>query len=171
MMDFKYTLKQEELKDYYATSLLYDAEVNKFHWKLRLFVPAGILLFLALAAKTITIWGVGLALIILWIIIADKVLFAKYKKVLIDKYTDPTRLKLTEMHVVLSDKGLYLNGDKQEIYDYALYENLVVVILQNKANILIPLRLFDSKEKIDELVKNIESLCPLYASKGGSHES
>ncbi len=171
MMDFKYTLKQEELKDYYATSLLYDAEVNKFHWKLRLFVPAGILLFLALAAKTIMIWAIGLALIILWIIIADKVLFAKYKKVLIDKYTDPTRLKLTEMHVVLSDKGLYLNGDKQEIYDYALYENLVVVILQNKANILIPLRLFDSKDKFDELVKNIESFCPLYASKGGDHES
>ena len=47
MIDLKYTLKQDELREYYETALMNDAEINKFHWKLRLFVPAGILLFLA----------------------------------------------------------------------------------------------------------------------------
>ena len=171
MIDLKYTLKQEELKDYYETSLLYDTEINKFHWRLRLFVPVGILLFLVLAAKTILVWSIGVALIILWIIIADKVLFTKYKKVLIEKYTDPTKLKLSEMHVVLSEQGMFVNGAKQEIYDYALYTNMIVVIFQNQTNILVPLRIFESKDKINEFIQNIEHICPLYASKGESHES
>lgn len=171
MIDLKYTLKQEELKEYYETSLLYDAEVNKFHWRLRLFVPVGILLFLVLAAKTILVWSIGIALIILWIIIADKVLFKKYKKVLIEKYTDPTKLKLSEMHVVISDKGMFVNGVEQKIYDYALYTNMIVIIFQNQTNILVPLRIFESKDQTNEFIQNIEAICPLYASKGEIHES
>ena len=147
MIDLKYTLKQDELREYYETALMNDAEINKFHWKLRLFVPVGILLFLALAANTVLIWGIGIALIVLWIIIADTVLFKKYKKVLIGKYTDPDKLKLSEMHVVLSGKNIFVNGIEQKVYDYALFEHMIVIIFQNKTNILVPERVFNNEEE------------------------
>ena len=157
MIDLKYTLKQDELREYYETALMNDAEINKFHWKLRLFVPAGILLFLALAANTI-----GIVLIVLWIIIADTVLFKKYKKVLIGKYTDPGKLKLSEMHVVLSDKNIFVNDTEQKVYDYALFEHMIVIIFQNKTNILVPERVFKSEEERKTFIEGIHEICPLY---------
>ena len=162
MIDLKYTLKQDELREYYETALMNDAEINKFHWKLRLFVPAGILLFLALAANTIVIWGIGIVLIVLWIIIADTVLFKKYKKVLIGKYTDPGKLKLSEMHVVLSDKNIFVNDTEQKVYDYALFEHMIVIIFQNKTNILVPERVFNNKEERKTFIEGIHEICPLY---------
>ena len=162
MIDLKYTLKQDELREYYETALMNDAEINKFHWKLRLFVPAGILLFLALAANTIVIWGIGIVLIVLWIIIADTVLFKKYKKVLIGKYTDPGKLKLSEMHVVLSDKNIFVNGTEQKVYDYALFEHMIVIIFQNKTNILVPERVFNNEEERKTFIEGIHEICPLY---------
>ena len=32
MIDLKYTLKQDELREYYETALMNDAEINKFHY-------------------------------------------------------------------------------------------------------------------------------------------
>ena len=48
---------------------------------------------------------------------------------------------------------------------------MIVIIFQNQTNILVPLRIFESKDKTNEFIQNIESICSLYASKGESHES
>ena len=105
MIDLKYTLKQDELRDYYETALMNDAEINKFHWKLRLFVPVGI---------------------------------------------------------VLSDKNIFVNGTEQKVYDYALFEHMIVIIFQNKTNILVPERVFNNEEERKTFIEGIHGICPLY---------
>ena len=86
----------------------------------------------------------------------------KYKKVLIGKYTDPDKLKLSEMHVVLSDKNIFVNGTEQKVYDYALFEHMIVIIFQNKTNILVPERVFNNEEERKTFIEGIHGICPLY---------
>ena len=94
--------------------------------------------------------------------IYKEMLKGKYKKVLIGKYTDPDKLKLSEMHVVLSDKNIFVNGTEQKVYDYALFEHMIVIIFQNKTNILVPERVFNNKEERKTFIEGIHEICPLY---------
>ena len=162
MDDFKYTLKIDDLKEYYLTAMQNDSEIIKFHWRLRLFIPVGIFLFLAFTARKVWTWMIGIALVILWLVLADKVLFEKYKNTLLKKYLDPSKMNLTEMHIHLTEKSLYVNGKEQIVYDYAIFESMIVIILQNKTNILVPIGIFEDTQKLETFMNKIRKLSPLY---------
>ena len=46
--------------------------------------------------------------------------------------------------------------------DYALFEHMIVIIFQNKTNILVPERVFNNKEERKTFIEGIHEICPLY---------
>lgn len=69
-MELHYILTKEDISAYYEALLENDDSTFAFRWRLRLFLPLGIVVFLIFFSQAAYWWLVGAGLSAVWILIA-----------------------------------------------------------------------------------------------------
>lgn len=156
-MKFTYTLEEDDLKEYYQEALKNDKQIRGFRWKLRiagLVGGAAVLFFNKLDSKWL---AVTLGLMVLWELIVDLILFPGYIKRVSKPMLEAARGTMQEMTLEVTDKFTSVDGRKKMIIDCAVFPTLVVLILSDKTNVIIPNRVLDNDVNVlNELVDTVE---------------
>ncbi|MBR6958747.1 MAG: hypothetical protein IKH73_09930 [Erysipelotrichaceae bacterium] len=156
-MKFKYTLEDDDLKEYYHYALKGDKQVRNFHIRLLLAGLAGGAA-MVLFNKLNTTWIlISVALIALWIGIVELVIFPVYLKKITESYLQKTKGGLKEMTVEVTETQTTVDGKKKFLIDCAVMPTLVVLVFKDGSNVIIPNRVLDNDINVlNQLTDTVE---------------
>lgn len=160
-MKLTYKLTKEELGSYYKKMLEDDDSVFKFRWRLRLIMPAAIIILTFIVNKGILSWLLAAAVCGLWIWIADDLLYPKYEKRVIGAYLKKTD-EFQNLEVEITEQVLKVNNAVLHPVSCIRLENMILIISDRQTNLLIPDRVLDK----DQSAKIESSLTKLMKDGG-----
>lgn len=144
-MKLAYKLKKDELSSYYRKMLEDDDSVFKFRWRLRLMMPAGILVLTLIVNKGILSWLLTAVACIAWFLLADNVLYPKYEKRVINAYLQKTG-ELQNLNVEITDHCLKVNNAVFNPVSWVMLDDMFLIVSDKKTNLLLPKRVLDGRQ-------------------------
>lgn len=158
-MELHYILTKEDISAYYEALLENDDSTFAFRWRLRLFLPLGIAVFLIFFSQAAYWWLVGAALSALWILIADRLIYPQYAKRIVRKMTDANQ-ENTKMSIRIVPDGIFVDQKARKMERYMVQDQFIAVGFTDHTSLILPNHAFaDEKEKM-EAVQMIQNLMP-----------
>lgn len=159
MLNLTYELNKQDLENYYKATLKSDLTVYKFRWRLRLIVPAAILLVSIFAAKSWQWWVAAVVMCIVWILVAELFIYRSYFKKTVNKLMESSKFNPQELHVKVTEKNVVIDGRTRKAADYVVIpDQCLVVLFGDKTNLIIPDRVMSDSQNI-ECQKLLEAQC------------
>lgn len=144
-MKLEYTLKPEEIKEYYRLMLENDDAVVNFRWKLRLIVPAGTIVFLVFLGRS-WFWPVAALLFaVAWFMVVDHIIYPQYEMRVVNGYMKTWR-GTEKITVDAVSNRIKINGKESKILNLGIFGNMMVAVLENGSNLIVPDRVFPTEE-------------------------
>ena len=156
-MIFKYTLEEDDLKEYYQEALKKDRQVISFKWKLRISgIIGGAAMMFFNKLNSTWIW-ISLGIVVIWLAIVQFILYPGYIRRISRTYLEKNSGEMKEMTVEVNQQETRVDGSKKLVVDCAVFPTLVVLVLKGGNNIIIPNRVLDNDiNNLNQLVDNVE---------------
>jgi hypothetical protein len=163
MMEFTYTLTGKEYAEYYQYFVMGDKKVRSSRRNFIYFIP--IIILAGLYVLNVRMWYVYLIILLLsplWFILANYI----YNSIVIGQMIRTLKIKqadkFTELQVVIKPKKLISvtaceESKELKLLNYSFSRNLLVLQCDDNEVVLLPIRLFDTEERLKEILKLIEN--------------
>lgn len=160
-MKLEYILTSEELKEYYRLMLENDDAVVNFRWKLRLIVPAGTIVFLVFLGRS-WLWPVAsLLFAVMWFMVVDHIIYPQYETRVVNGYMKTWR-GTEKITVDAHSDRIRVNGRESRIMNLGVFGNMMVAVLENGSNLIVPDRVFPTEEEKNnfaEMLRRQKTAC------------
>ncbi len=146
-MEFRYTLRKSEYEDYYKCRILKSPEMRKLQHRAWTILPVVLLLLLAGIRPHAIWWYLGaVVLSLLWILLVNWRVAVRIKQGAEHEMKKITRDTLQRMTLRLDDKSLKINGRLETVKNYAIFSDLILIMLADDSVIILPSRVFEGNE-------------------------
>lgn len=160
-MKLEYMLTSEEIREYYRLMLENDDAVVNFRWKLRLIVPAGTLVFLVFLGRSWFWPAAALLFAAAWFAVVDHIIYPQYEMRVVNGYMKTWR-GAERITVDAAGDQIRINGIKSRILNFGVFSNMMIAVLENGSNLIVPYRVFPTegeKDRFAEMLRAVETDC------------
>lgn len=166
-MELHYILTKEDISAYYEALLENDDSTFAFRWRLRLFLPLGIVVFLIFFSQAAYWWLAGAGLSAVWILIADRIIYPQYARRIVRKMAAANQEKI-KMSVHIGADGIFANQKARQMERYMVQDQFIAIGFTDHSSLILPNHAFSSEQEKVEAVQQIQKLLP--AGKEASND-